>query len=117
MVFGYATNLVHQPHANAQQLNSFFGINGRQTLFGGTRGRTFMISGVLVGSTIFALNAAEQALLNFADGQAHTLVDNRGRSWSNVVFAGEYEPSPAGVKYLAGGGYALPYKCVMAGMT
>jgi hypothetical protein len=116
-VFGLATNVLHTPHANAQQINQFFGINGSQTLFGGTRGRTFMISGVLIGATIADINSAETQLLSFADGLAHTLVDNRGREFDNVIFRGEYSPFAAGPRPLAGGGYCLPYKAVFEGLT
>ena len=51
-IFGNAVNVIHNPHPNAQQINHFFGIDGQQTLFGGTRGRRFVISGVLSASNI-----------------------------------------------------------------
>ena len=116
-IFGSAVNIVHTPHPNAQQLNEFFGVSGVQTLFGGARGRTFMISGVLVDEDIPSINADEALLLSYADGLPHTLVDNRGRVWLNVIFRGEYQPFEQGPRWLAGGGYALPYKCVMMGLT
>jgi hypothetical protein len=116
-IFGIAVNVLHSPHPNVQQMNEFFGVNGVQTLFGGARGRTFMISGVLVGDDISAINSAEAILLSFADGLPHTLVDNRGRVWQNVIFRGEYQPFEQGPRWLAGGGYCLPYKCVMMGLT
>jgi hypothetical protein len=115
-VFGEAVSVSHNPHPNAQQINNFFGINGTQTLFGGTRGRTFMIKGLFVGDTPADCAAAEGDLLNFADGLTHTLEDNVGRSWPNVIFKGEYQPSP-NYHALAGGGVCLPYKCVMEGLT
>jgi hypothetical protein len=116
-VLGIAVHVQHNPHPNAQQINDFFGVNGTQTLFGGTRGRTFMITGVLVGDTISDINGAETALLSYADGLPHTLVDNRGRVWSNVVFRGEYQPFEQGPRPLAFGGYCLPYKLTMMGLT
>jgi hypothetical protein len=116
-IFGDAVNVVQNPHPNAQQINHYFGIDGQQTLFGGTRGRTFIISGVLWASSISALNAIEATLLSYADGLTHTLVDNRGRSWPNVIFRGEYAPSPMGPSPLAGGGWCLPYRLVMEGLT
>ena len=116
-IFGDAVNVVHNPRPNAQQINHFFGVDGQQTLFGGTRGRTFVISGVLSASNIPMLNAVEATLLSFADGLTHTLVDNRGRIWPNVVFRGEYAPSPMGPRPLAGGGWCLPYRLVMEGLT
>jgi hypothetical protein len=116
-IFGTAVIVVHNPHPNAQQISQFFGINGQQTLFGGTRGRSFRISGVLSASTMSALNAAESTLLSYADGLTHTLVDNRGRIWPNVIFRGEYAPSSSGPRPLAGGGWCLPYRLVMEGLT
>jgi hypothetical protein len=116
-IFGDAVNIVHNPHLNAQQLNEFFGVNGVQTLFGGARGRTFLISGVLTAADLPTLNAVEATLLSYADGLPHTLVDNRGRVWLNVIFRGEYQPFEQGPRLLAGGGYALPYKLTMMGLT
>ncbi len=116
-IFGLAVNVVHNPHPNAQQINHFFGIDGQQTLFGGTRGRRFVISGVLSAPTLPTLNSVEATLLSYADGLTHTLVDNRGRIWPNVIFRGEYNPSPTGPRALAGGGWCLPYRLVMDGLT
>jgi hypothetical protein len=116
-VFGLAVHVQHNPHPNAQQINDFFGINGQQTLFGGTRGRTFLISGVLIGDTIGDINAAEVALLSFADGLPHTLADDRGRTFFNVIFKGEYQSFEQGPRPLADGGYCLPFKCAMMGLT
>jgi hypothetical protein len=116
-IFGYASTVVHNPHPNSQQINACFGINGRQTLYGGTRGRTFMISGVFAGDSLLAINSAESALLSYADGLPHTLVDNRGQTWNNVIFRGEYQPSAEGPRPLAGGGWCLSFKCVMEGLT
>jgi hypothetical protein len=116
-VFGYASNVLHSPHPNAQQMNAFFGINGRQTLLGGSRGRTFMISGVFAGSSFYDITNAEAALLSYADGRLHTLVDNLGRSWQNVIFRGDYQPFAQGPRPLAGGGWCLPYNCVLEALT
>ncbi len=117
LIFGYASNVVHYPHSNSQQINASFGVNGQQTLYGGTRGRTFMISGVFTGESLLDINNAESALLSYADGMPHTLVDNRGRTWANVIFRGEYQPSAGGPHPLAGGGWCLPFKCVLEGLT
>ncbi len=116
-IFGTAVTVIHNPHPNAQQINHFFGTDGQQTLFGGTRGRNFTISGVLTAPNIPTLNAVEATLLSFADGLTHTLIDNRGRIWPNVIFRGEYAPSSMGPRPLAGGGWCLPYRLVMEGLT
>jgi hypothetical protein len=117
LVFGYASNVIQNPHPNSQQVNVWFGVNGQQTLYGGTRGRTFMVSGVFAGVSLLEINNAEAALLSYADGLPHTLVDNRGRRWPNVIFRGEYQASAAGPRPLAGGGWCLPFKCVLEGLT
>jgi hypothetical protein len=116
-VLGLAVHVQHNPQPNAQQMNEFFGINGIQTLFGGQRGRTLLVSGVLVGNTVDDINASEAALLNFADGLPHTLVDDRGRTFQNVIFKGEYQSFEQGPRALAGGGWCLPYKISMTGLT
>jgi hypothetical protein len=116
-IFGTAVNVIHDPHPNAQQMNQYFGIDGQQTLFGGTRGRTFVISGVLSAPNLASLNTVESTLLSYADGSTHTLVDNRGRVWPNVIFRGEYRPSSVGPRPLAGGGWCLAYQLVMQALT
>jgi hypothetical protein len=116
-VFGLAVHVQHNPHPNAQQMNEFFGVNGNQTLFGGTRGRTLLISGVFIGNSIGDINAAESALLSFADGLPHTLSDDRGRSFPNIIFRGDYQSFEQGPRLLAGGGYCMPFKCTMMGLT
>jgi len=116
-IFGEAVSVQHTPHPNAQQINEFFGINGQQSLFGGTRGRTFLISGVLTAVDIPTLNVVESTLLSYADGLPHTLVDNRGRTWLNVVFGGVYTPCSQGPYPLANGGWCLSYRLVMTGLT
>jgi hypothetical protein len=116
-VFGLVNHVVHRPRPNAHQLNIFFGINGEQSVFGGMRGRIFEISGVFVADDISDLNALETALLSYADGNVHTLVDDRLRVWSNVIFRGEYTPSEMGPRPLPGGGFALPFTCTMEGLT
>jgi hypothetical protein len=115
-IFGAAIQFQHLVSPNAQQVNTFFGVSGTQTLFGGGRGRVFLIKGVLTGATIQALNAAETAFQNYADGVARTLVDPRGRTWPNVIFRGEFVPDSHG-PYSTAEGWALPYKAVFHGLT
>jgi hypothetical protein len=115
-IFGAAIQFQHIVNPNAQQVNTFFGISGTQTLFGGGRGRLFLIKGVLTTTTIQALNAAETTFQNYADGVARTLVDPRGRTWPNVIFRGEFVPDSHG-PYPTAEGWALPYKAVFHGLT
>jgi hypothetical protein len=115
-IFGAAVHIQHIPRANAQQVDSFFGVDGNVTLFGGTRGRIFEITGVLVGANMPALLASEALLLSYADGIARTLVDPIGRTFPNVYFRGEYVPSPEGPK-CTDQGVCLPYRAVFYGLT
>jgi hypothetical protein len=114
-LFGLAVHIQHIPKANAQQVDMFFGVDGSVALFGGTRGRMFEVTGVLAGKDIPSLLAAEALLLSYADGIARTLVDPIGRTFPNVIFQGEYTPSPEGPKY-TDSGVILPYRAVFRGL-
>lgn len=115
-IFGSAVQFQHVAHPRAQQVNAYFGVSGTQVLDGGGRGRSFYIRGVLTAPTFAGLSAAESQFATFADGVARTLIDPRGRTWSNVVFKGEFVPDPSGPQP-AGGGWALPYRAVFHGLT
>ena len=87
-------------------------------IYGGTRGRTFLISGVLVGDSIAAVAAAEATLLSYDDGVGRTLTDTLGRSWPAVVFTGQYQTDANGPQRLAdgSGGWGLPYKATFVSL-
>jgi hypothetical protein len=115
-IFGTAVKLQHLSQPNAQQVNTYFGVSGAQTLYGGGRGRTFAVSGVLIAPTIADLNTAEAAFQSYADGIARTLVDSRGRVWANVLFKGEFTPDSRG-PYPTSNGWALPYRALFYGLS
>lgn len=115
-IFGSAVQFQHVVHPRAQQVNAFFGVSGTQMLDGGGRGRSFFIRGLLTAPTFADLSAAEAQFASFADGVARTLIDPRGRAWSNVVFKGEFVPDSRGPQP-CGGGWALPYRAVFHGLT
>ncbi len=114
-IFGAAVQFQQVAHPNAQQNNTFFGVSGTQSLFGGGRGRMFLIRGLLLGATIEDLNSAEAVIQSYADGIARTLVDPRGRTWPNVIYRGEFTPDPRG-PYPTATGWALPYKAILHGL-
>jgi len=116
-VFGYASIVNVSPNPNSQQMNNFFGLDGTQTLYGGTRGYVFKVKGVFVGNSLDDITASETALLSYADGQTHTLADNLGQTFNNVIFTGEYQRFAQGPRGLAGGGWCLPFDCVLHGLT
>jgi hypothetical protein len=115
-IFGTACHVVHSPHPIALQKDGYFGVTGMTSLYGGGRGRTFEVTGVLVGTTLANVIAAEGILLSYADGIARTFVDTQGRAWPNVIFEGEYQPSPTGPKP-TDFGWCLPYRCILRGLT
>lgn len=111
---GSTCTIVYVPNMNVQQQNEFFGVNGTQTVFGGTRGAVLQVTGILgnTGYDVGSLNVAEANLLSYADGNIHTIVDDRGRTWNNVVFKAEYQPDPKGIMFAAGGGWCLSYHAI-----
>lgn len=122
-IFGVAVHIQHLPNANAHQIDAFFGVSGNLTLFGGGRGRVFAIEGCLFypysgsdDATIAGLNAAEGQFMSFADGIARDLFDTRGRLWFNVIFKGEFAPSPEGPKW-SDLGIFLQYKAIFHGLS
>ncbi len=115
-IFGVAVHIQHIPRATANQISSFFGVNGAVSLFGGSRGRVFEVTGVLVAPDIPTLIAYEQLLLSYGDGIARTLIDPIGRVFYNVYFQGEYVPYAEGNKWTDQ--YTiLPYRAVFYGLT
>jgi hypothetical protein len=116
LLFGSAVSIVHIPNSNAQQVNHFFGISGSVTLYGGARGRLFLVSGVLTADNLTDLNSVEATLLSYADGVARSLVDTRGRTWTNVIFRGEFRPARTG-PMPTDNGLCLPYRAVFHGLT
>lgn len=115
-IFGYAVSVTMVPAPQEVQFSTFFGLSGVHSLTGGTRGRIISVTGLLYGASLSALNAAEAAILAYADGIARTFVDTRGRSWGYVVFNGSFEPL-AKPQYAAGTftGYWLPYRATFEG--
>lgn len=115
-IFGSACRVVHIPNPVAQQKDGYFGVTGMTSLFGGGRGRIFEVSGVLVGPDLPTVVGSEGVLLSYANGIARLFVDTQGRSWPNVIFEGEYHPSPEGPKN-TDFGWCLPYRCILHGLT
>ena len=112
-IFGAAVTVRMKPAANDQQMNAFFGVTGTQSLFGGGRGRTFDIRGVLWGDNLPDLVAARSVLLSYADGLGRVFTDTMGTDWPMVVFNGVYseEGAPVPTPY----GFWLPYTATFEG--
>ena len=116
-VFGLAVSIHHVPNANAAQVAQFFGVAGVQAMDGGGRGRVFEVQGLLTGASPAGCVSSELFLLSFADGVARTLTDTTGISWPNVVFRGEYQRTGKFMTNCSGGGWLLPFRCVLHGLT
>jgi hypothetical protein len=119
-IFGLAVRIEEVPGQASQQLEAFFGVGGLLSVFGGTRGRRFNVSGVLFDVDLPTLNDDEALFMSFQDGIARVLSDTRGRDWPNVVYLGEFEPDPMGprpAEWGFGGGWALPYRAVFHGLS
>jgi len=83
-IFGYSVSMMTVDYPRETQVNSFFGINGVESLDGGFRGRITRVQGVLAGQTAFALASAEGLFRSYNDGLVRTLVDNLDTVWPNV---------------------------------
>lgn len=124
-IFGLAVHIEMVPVPCAQQAESYFGVDGVLSVFGGSRGRTFSVSGVLFDLDIPSLNGDEALFTpgasgSLADGVARELFDTRGRTWDNVIYLGAFTPDPMGPRpaHWAGtSGWALPYRAVFHGLS
>jgi hypothetical protein len=83
-IFGAAVSMTTSDNPRETQVNSYFGINGIESLDGGFRGRITNAQGVLYGESAFLLASAEGLFRSYNDGLPRTLVDNLGTVWSNV---------------------------------
>lgn len=115
-IFGAAVRMQVIANPSESQVNTFFGVDGMTNVWGGSRGRTIMVEGLLYAPDIATLNAAETLFMSFNDFKARTLVDTRGRPWPNVVFKGEFAPDPMGPLAILGG-WGLPYKAIFRGLA
>jgi hypothetical protein len=83
-IFGTSVTMATSDYPRETQVNSFFGINGLESLDGGFRGRITKVHGVLFGPSSIFLASAEALFRSYNDGLTRTLVDNLGTAWSNV---------------------------------
>ena len=114
-IFGWSATVTMEPEPSEAQYATFFGLDGVYRLHGGTRGRMFFCTGVLHGTTVSDLNAAEQLITNLDDGVAATLVDSRGRTWEQAVYNGDFKP--ASKLGFARGQVVMAYKCTFKGLV
>lgn len=105
-IFGSAVVMTTADIQRQSQVNSFFGINGLETLDGGFRGRVTKVRGVLYGTSALGLASAENSFRSYHDGATRTLVDSLGMIWTNVRLTsfqplGRVRQSPNGTFFRA----------------
>ena len=105
-IFGSAVAMATADIPRESQVNSFFGVNGLETLDGGFRGRVTRVRGVLYGTSPLGLATAENSFRACHDGVTRTLVDNLGMIWTNVRLTsfqplGRVRQSPDGTHFRA----------------
>ncbi len=103
-IFGTAVSMVTADNPRQTQLNAFFGLSGLESLDGGLRGRSTLVTGLLYGPSQVGLASAESLFRSYHDGVARTLVDTLGVSWQGVCLTafqpqGRIRQSPAGVLF------------------
>jgi hypothetical protein len=113
-LFGLAVRVMVVDNPTAAQVASFFGVTGQVSLFGGSRGRAFEISGVLVAPDLPTLNTMEALIRSYDDGIARAFVDTKGVAWPGVVYR-LYRPSGPWL-WGAGGLICQPYKALFQGL-
>ena len=116
-IFGQAVRMKTVINPSAQQLNAFFAVNGVESLFGGTRGRVTLVSGVFQGGTAAGLAAVEENMVTYNDGIARTLVDTRGYAYASVVFDAFEPTSERIMQDNSGRGYFRVYRAVFKHLT
>ena len=92
MIFGGAVSMLTAEVPRENQLNGFFGVNGFESIDGGSRGRVTRVKGVLSGNSAAALGAAETLFRSFNDGVARPLVDTLGMVWPSTRLVA-FQPS------------------------
>jgi hypothetical protein len=83
-IFGSSVSMTTFDNPRECQLNSFFGLNGIESLDGGFRGRISSVHGILYGHSNLMLGSAEGLFRSYNDGLSRVLVDNLGTAWPNV---------------------------------
>lgn len=111
-VLGRTVSIVVNPNPSDAQYDTFFGQGGVFSLYGGSRGRVFLVSGFLFGADLGSLDAARDNLWSFDDGVGRELVDNLGHSWPLVVYK---QFSQQDIIRPGPGGYYLKYSLVFEG--
>lgn len=107
-IFGLAVQWSTTNNPRELQLNSFFGVDGLESLDGGSRGRTTLVAGVLRAPDSASLASIENNFRSLQDGAARTLVDGSGTTWEEVILE-NFQPQGR-VRRAADGVAFRPYR-------
>ena len=113
-IFGRSVVITVLPNPNEVQRTAFPGVGGTFQMTFGSRGRRFLVRGLLFGTDYTALMTARDHFLSYADGVARVLVDTIGYSWPMVVFNGDFRP---GRYRTNSAGVFLEYDAVFEGLV
>jgi hypothetical protein len=106
-IFGAGVTMTTSDYPRECQVNTFFGVNGLETLDGGFRGRVTRVRGTLSGQSAPLLASAEGVFRTYNDGLARVLVDNLGTAWPNVKLL-KFQPIGR-IRQSADGVFFRPY--------
>jgi hypothetical protein len=106
-IFGFS-RIRMEVNPSAAQVNEFFGAQGQQSLYGGSRGRVFLIEGIWTGDND-TLAASVATMLSYDDGIGRAFAHPIYGTWPRVVFR-RFVP---GERILFG---ALQYKAQFDGL-
>ena len=84
-LFGTSVSFSTLDRPRQIQANSYFGVDGVESLDGGSRGRSTVVSGVLFAPSPAGLASTESAFRNYSDGMSRDLIDGFGSLWPNVL--------------------------------
>jgi hypothetical protein len=107
-IFGVAVSITTVDNPRGNQLNSFPGINGLESLDQGLRGRFTDATGKLTGANAADLADAEALFRSYNDGGGYVLVDSYGNSWGPVKLE-SFEPQGR-IRRDVAGGFFRDYK-------
>lgn len=114
-IFGTAIQCRRVDHPPANQVITFFGVNGTVTVFGGSRGRLWNIQGVLVGVNSLDIAAQEALIDTYNDGLARVFTDTYGTNWAAVVYRGGYQQTEK--PGFTENGIVQPYRMSLHGLV
>ena len=83
-IFGGAVTMRTADNPREKQVNAFFGLSGLETLDGGLRGRTTLVTGLLYGNTPSLLTPRPRRPSHSytMSGVAKVLIDSLRTAWS-----------------------------------